>query len=259
MERFEFKKMHGLGNDFVIVDCRDGQELPGRNIIEKISDRHFGVGCDQFVVLQNSEKADVRANFYNADGSESGACGNASRCIGRLMAEEDRAEGFIETGGGLLPYRILEDLVEVDMGAAKSLEDSDLSYESVSNPVLVDMGNPHCVFFVDDTEDIDVERIGKHFESHAHFPNRTNVEFVGVIGDNLLRQRTWERGVGVTLACGSGACAVCAAAFHRGLTGRKIDIRLDGGTLQIEIRDGDDHILMTGPTAHIFDGLLKLP
>lgn len=255
----KFKKMHGLGNDFVILDCRNGQEAPHTYVIKYVSDRHFGVGCDQFVVLEESAQAAVKARFFNADGSESGACGNATRCVARLMEQEGAAEGVIETLGGMLPYRPVSDLIEVDMGPARSLKDCDLAYDNVANPVLVDMGNPHCVFFVDNMGDINVESTGSIIEHMEMFPNRTNVEFVEVLGENKLRQRTWERGAGITLACGSGACAVAAAALHRGLSERKVEIVLDGGSLQIEIRESDAHMLMTGPTAHIFDGALKLP
>lgn len=256
----KFKKMHGLGNDFVIFDARTENLVITPDEMSLVADRHFGVGCDQIVVLEESEKADVRAYFFNADGSESGACGNASRCVADLVMT-DSAQGTcsIEVNDGILNCRKVGDLlVEVDMGAPRDLKDVDMSYGGVSEPVAVNMGNPHLVFFVDDIGDIDVEEVGNYFENHEAFPDRTNVEFVFVENKTHVRQVTWERGVGLTLACGSGACAVSVAGAHRGLTGRKVDIDLDGGALQLEWREADGHVLMTGPVAYVFEGELYL-
>jgi len=221
-----------------------------------VADRHFGVGCDQVVVIDESDTADVRVYFFNADGSESGACGNASRCVADLvMAESGEDSCSIEVNDGVLSCRKAGDLlVEVDMGAPRYVRDMDLSYGGVSKPVAVDMGNPHLVFFVDDLGDIDVEEVGAYFENHEAFPDRTNVEFVSVEDDGGLRQVTWERGVGLTLACGSGACAVAVAAGHRELAGRSVEITLDGGTLELVWRESDGHVLMTGPVAYVFEG-----
>jgi diaminopimelate epimerase len=254
----KFKKMHGLGNDFVIFDARAQNIVLMPEDMALIADRHWGVGCDQLVIMDESEKADIAVFFFNADGSESGACGNATRCVADIiMSESGNDACTIEAIGGILECKkVAEQLVQVDMGVAKGVSDLDLSYGGVSNPVSVDMGNPHCVFFVDNFDDISVEEVGTYFENHEAFPNRSNVEFVVVENKTHLRQKTWERGVGITEACGSGACAVGVAAMHRGLSDNKVEIELDGGLLQIEL-DDDQHVLMTGPVAYVFDGAFQ--
>ncbi len=250
--------MHGLGNDFVIFDAREQDIVLTPDDMALIADRHWGVGADMVVIIDHSEKCDIFAYNFNADGSESGACGNATRCVADIiMNETGRDECSIEVTYGILNCKKKGDLlVEVDMGIPKDICDLNLSYGGVSNPVSVDMGNPHCVFFVDDLKVLDVEKLGSYFENHEAFPDRTNVEFVQVIDHNHLRQKTWERGVGLTEACGSGACAVTAAAVHRGLSDKKVEIELDGGVLQMEITD-DNRILMTGMVAYVFDGELN--
>ncbi len=252
----KFRKMHGLGNDFVIFDARTENIALMPEDMALIADRHWGVGCDQLVVLDESEKHDIFAYFFNADGSESGACGNATRCVADIiMSDTGKDECSIEVTYGILNCKKKGDLlVEVDMGEPKDLRDLDLSRGAVSNPVSVNMGNPHLVFFVDDLA-IDIEELGSYFENHDAFPDRTNVEFVQVIDRTHLRQITWERGVGVTEACGSGACAVMAAAVHRGLIDSKVEIELDGGVLDMEHLE-DGHILMSGMVAYVFDGEL---
>ncbi len=254
----KFRKMHGLGNDFVIFDAREESLFLAPDEIELIADRHWGVGCDLIVVLDSSEKADIFAYYFNSDGSESGACGNATRCVADIiMSETGKGECSIEVTYGVLNCKKKGDLlVEVDMGVPKGLRDLSIECGAVSNPVAVDMGNPHLVFFVDNLEDIAVEELGAYFETHELFPERTNVEFVHVIDSSHVRQKTWERGVGITEACGSGACAVVAAALHRGLTGCEVEVELDGGLLNLEITD-DKRILMTGMVAYVFDGELN--
>ena len=251
-----FRKMHGLGNDFVILDFREEQRDLSEQQIRHICDRNFGIGCDLMTVLEVSEKADVFARFYNADGSESDACGNATRCVADIIMNEQGVQACaIETGRGFLPAtRADNDMVTIDMGAPLSVETLDLTESNVQNPISVNMGNPHCVFFVDRLVDISVEVVGKAVENNPIFPNKTNVEFVEVHSDKKLRQKTWERGVGVTLACGSGACATAVAGVFSGKTGRNVEVELDGGSLFIEYREGDDHLLMTGPVAYVFDG-----
>ncbi len=255
-----FRKMHGLGNDFVIIDSRKESVTLTPAQIQHICDRNRGVGCDLLTVLEPSDKADIFARFYNADGSESAACGNATRCVADIvMNETGKDECVLETGRGLLPcVRAQNDMVTVDMGEPVSVEDLDLTEGGLSNPTGVDMGNPHCVFFVDTLGDIPVEDIGRTVEHNPIFPNRTNVEFVEILSDTKMRQRTWERGVGVTLACGSGACAVAVAAHHSGRTAQKVEIELDGGSLFLEIRENDGHVLMTGPYTYVFDGVMNL-
>lgn len=254
-----FRKMHGLGNDFVILDFREGETRLSPGEIKHICDRNFGVGCDQLVTLEPSDNADVFVRFYNPDASESAACGNATRCVADiLMREAGRETCAIETGRGILnATRAAENgMITVDMGAPVRVEEIQSPITNYQLPITVDMGNPHCVFFVDNLADISVDILGAEVENNPIFPNRTNVEFVEVIGENKLRQKTWERGAGITLACGSGACAVAAAAAHKGLSGNKVEIELDGGSLFIEI-NAAGHILMTGPIAYVFDGTLK--
>lgn len=258
-----FRKMHGLGNDFVILDFREKVEQLSPGQIKHICDRSFGVGCDLLTILEPSESADVFARFYNADGSESAACGNATRCVGDIIMKEQGGDACtIETGRGVLPAtRAENNMVTIDMGAPLNIEPLDLTPDStqpdVHSPISVDMGNPHCVFFVDSLVDIPVEELGSLVENNPIFPNKTNVEFVEIVNDAKLRQKTWERGVGVTLACGSGACAVATAGVFTNKTGRNVEVELDGGSLFIEYRESDSHLLMTGPVAYVFDGALS--
>ena len=268
-----FRKMHGLGNDFVILDRRNDSFDLSAEQITKICDRHFGVGCDLLAVLEDSEAADIRALFFNADGSSSSACGNATRCIADIILNEtgkDRCT--IETGrGALKAWRADDNMVTVDMGAPKLgwqdiplAEERDtlmltLSEQSSSPAVAVNMGNPHCVLFVDDVNAAPVELLGQKIEHMPLFPERTNVEFVQVLEDGRLRQRTWERGVGETLACGSGACAVGVAAMRRDLVdASKVEIILNGGSLFIEWAGEGQPVLMTGPYTYVFEGQIDV-
>lgn len=253
----KFRKMHGLGNDFVIFDAREQDIILTPDDMALVADRHWGVGCDLITILDESESCDISAYFFNADGSESAACGNASRCVAdMIMAESGKDSCTLQLIDRVLNCRKVDDLIEVDMGAPKDIKDLDLAHGGVSKPVSVDMGNPHCVFFVDDIDSVDIEAVGAYFEMHEAFPNRTNVEFVQVIDKTHLRQRTWERGVGVTQACGSGACAVAAAAVTRGLVERSVEIELDGGLLQMRWDEKSGSMFMTGPVAYVFDGEL---
>ncbi len=252
----KFRKMHGLGNDFDIFDARTEDLFITPDDMALIADRHWGVGCDLITVIDASEKADAQVFFFNADGSDSATCGNASRCVADIIMNETGKDSCtLEAGTRTLECTRKDDLVQVNMGVSKDTKDLDLSYGGVDKPVAVDMGNPHLVFFVDDIEAVDVADIGAYFETHDDFPERTNVEFVQVIDKTHLRQKTWERGVGVTEACGSGACAVAVAAIHRELSEKKVEIELDGGLMTIEQTDGGD-LLMTGPVAYVFEGTL---
>lgn len=255
----QFRKMHGLGNDFVILDFREKSEQLSPGQIKHICDRNFGVGCDLLTVLEPSETAGIFARFYNADGSESAACGNATRCVADIVMKENDSESCtIETGRGILPCTRAENgMITVDMGAPLEIKEIDLTQGAVHSPVTVNMGNPHCVFFVENLVDIPVEEIGPLVENNPIFPNKTNVEFVEIISDTKMRQKTWERGVGVTLACGSGACAVAVSGAHTGRTKGKVEIELDGGSLFIEQREVDGNLLMTGPVAYVFEGELS--
>ncbi len=269
-----FRKMHGLGNDFAIFDGRSRPLAVSPDLARAVADRRLGIGCDTMVVIHpGNAKADVTLKFFNADGGEVESCGNASRCVARLlMDEKDLTRVTLDTRGGML---ICTDAgngdVTVDMGKP-GLEWIDVPLASAANTNNVEldldgtaynfatasMGNPHAVLFVDDAEKAPVETIGPRVETHALFPARTNVEFVSVRDRSNLRMRVWERGVGVTLACGTGACAAAVTAHRRGLTDRKVHVELDGGTLTIEWRAGDDHVLMTGPVMEVYTGEIDL-
>lgn len=267
-----FTKMHGIGNDCVIIDARAEPVVLEPARIRQIADRRRGVGCDQLVVIEPPRNGHAAGflRFYNADGSEAQACGNATRCIvSRLMREEDTDTLAVETVAGLLPAHIDQrGLIAVDMGEARLdwqeiplARETDtlhlnLSAGPFSDPAAVNIGNPHCVFFVDDADTVDPAEFGPAVETDPLFPERTNVEFVSIAARDRIRMRVWERGAGVTQACGSGACAVAVAAARRGLTERNVEVVLDGGSLFIEWRD-DDHVVMSGPVAVSFIGALE--
>lgn len=268
MKNIEFTKMHGLGNDFVILDARVQLIENKAELSKKLGHRHLGVGCDQIIFIEPAAGGAAFMRIYNPDGSESGACGNATRCVADILLKESgRDDCILQTKAGFLKCTRAEGgHITVDMGEPK-LEWSQipLSREcdtfnlpiggsGVSNPVAVNMGNPHCVFFVDDLDLIDVEKIGAGFEYNPLFPERSNIEFVEVVNKEHVKMRVWERGAGVTLACGSGACATAVAAIRRGLTARKITVSMDGGDLTLEWRESDNRVYMTGPVAYVFTG-----
>jgi len=269
-----FVKMHGLGNDFVVFDARDTAIPLAPAQVKKIADRHFGVGCDTVVVIRpGGAQADAGVLFFNADGSEAESCFNATRCVARLLMDErGLARVKLSTKGGMLVCTDAgKGLVMVDMGpprldwqqvpvaGAVDTVNFPLDVGGANLPVSVlSMGNPHCVLFVPDADKAPVTQLGPKIETLPFFPKRTNVEFAQVLGRDRIRMRVWERGVGVTLACGTGACATAVAAMRRGLTGRKVELVLDGGSLFIEWREEDGHVLMTGPTAMPFRGRLEL-
>lgn len=266
-----FLKMHGLGNDFVVLDARSQPLVLTEDCVRAIGDRRTGVGFDQMVILEppRDPAADVFMALRNNDGSVVGACGNASRCVARLlMAETGKASVTIQTLAGLLHAEAAPGgLYAVDMGPARldwrdiplaSEMDSlalPIGMEGLDAPVGVGMGNPHAVFFVPDAETAAVERIGPRVETHPLFPEKTNVEFAQVLAPDRIRMRVWERGAGITQACGTGACATLVAAARKGLTGRKAEVVLDGGTLVIEWRD-DNHVMMTGSASLAYAGRL---
>jgi diaminopimelate epimerase len=262
-----FRKMHGLGNDFVVVDARGRHDpiTPAR--ARALGDRHRGVGFDQLVVIGDASDADARVTFWNPDGSTAGACGNATRCVADLIMRERGLDAVtLRSDFGLLPaLRAEDDRVTVDMGVpvfewariplAEAADTLHLPIEG--DPVAVSMGNPHCVFFVPDADAVPLAEFGPRIEHHRLFPERTNVEVVQVIDRATLRARVWERGAGITLACGSGACALTAAAIRRGLVDRRVRVHLDGGVLDMHWPEGAG-VEMTGPVAHVFDGTLDL-
>lgn len=260
-----FLKMHGLGNDFVVIDSRGRGAVTTPALARALGDRHRGIGFDQLAEIRDAVGADFALDFWNADGSRAGACGNATRCVSDLvMAGLGREAVRLVTARGELQARRLESgLVSVNMGlpvldwrALPLAHEVDMIHLPLAgDPVAVGMGNPHCVFFVADAEAEDVAGRGAAIEHDPLFPQRTNVEFVSLTGPDRLRMRVWERGAGITLACGSGACAAAVAAHLRGLTGRAVEIDVDGGRLSIDWRE--DGVWMTGPVAHVFDGWLS--
>jgi diaminopimelate epimerase len=266
-----FIKMHGLGNDFVVIDARVEPLTLSDAQARAVADRKTGVGCDQFIVIEPPKNGatDATLRIRNADGGEVEACGNASRCVAQLlMRERGTSRVAIDTPAGVI---VAEDAgsgrVAVDMGPAR-LEwqeiplacamdtlHLDLTLGPLSDPVAVNVGNPHAVFFVPEAEAIDLKTLGPPLERHALFPERCNIEAATVLSPTRIRMRVWERGVGITRACGTGACATLVAAARRGLTGRTADVILDGGTLEIEwLSNG--HVRMTGPVATSFTGVL---
>ena len=257
----KFEKMHGLGNDFVVIDARERPDGLSESLVTAIAHRHMGVGFDQLAVIETGRE-DAHLVFYNADGSTSAACGNATRCIARkLMQELGRDTLTLTTERGTLYAKDAGNgLTSVNMGQPQLLwhevplasEMDTLELPIEGTPTATGMVNPHCTFFVKDADEIDLEALGARFEHHALYPQRTNVQFASVIGENHLRMRVWERAVGVTLASGSSSCATAVAAARRGLTGREVQIELDGGTIWIDW--AEDGVWMTGPTMTVFAG-----
>lgn len=267
MEKIPFLKMHGLGNDFVIIDERQHSYKLDEKAVRHIADRHFGVGCDQLVLLKNSQNADCFMEFYNSDGSKSGACGNATRCVGSLIMQETGKKKIrLETISGILECTDAgENGVSVNMGKARTAwqeiplaRDVDIMNLAIGdgqlqNPVAVSMGNPHAVFFVEDTVAVDLHKSGAVLEHHEIFPERANISSAQVISKNHIKLRVWERGSGETSACGTGACATAFAAFKRGLTENNVKVSLPGGDLFIKIED-DNTVIMTGAATLVFKG-----
>ena len=270
-----FLKMNGLGNDFVVVEARTAPFAPTPEDVRAIADRTRGVGCDQLVSIEPSARADATVRFCNADGEEVGACGNASRCVGWLLMEATGAdEAVFETRAGLLrAARAGDHLVSVDMGEPGLRWDQiplseemdtrgvELQVGPIDAPLLhtpgcVSMGNPHVVFFVPDAEAAPVREVGPMIEHHLLFPEGVNVGFAQIKARDRIRLRVWERGAGLTKACGTGACAALVAAVRRNLTDRKATLELDGGELVIEWRESDGHVIMTGPAQVDFTGTL---
>lgn len=276
--RIPFLKMNGLGNDFVVWDAREAPVRLDPDAIRRIGARDGGIGFDQMITVERSPGgADAFMRIHNRDGSEVDACGNATRCIGRLLMEEkDSNAATIETNAGLLKASATDDArrVTVDMGRprfawneiplAEEFHDTraiELQIGPIDAPILhtpsvVNVGNPHAIFWVRDLDAYDLSRIGPMLENHPMFPERANISLAHVLSDEEVEVRVWERGVGLTEACGTAACAVGVAAARDRRTGRKVRVHLPGGPLDIEWRESDDHILMTGDTEVEFEGLL---
>jgi diaminopimelate epimerase len=271
MRGVPFIKMHGLGNDFVVIDGRSGGLALDDKAARSIADRHTGVGCDQLIILEPPRRsgADLFMRIHNADGGEVEACGNATRCIADLvMRDLGKDHATIETAMGLLEAHAAgTHRVAVDMGAPRLqwreiplARECDtlhvaLAQGPLADPVCTSMGNPHATFFVGDAEAIDLAMLGPRLEHDPLFPERANIGVAQVLSSKRLRLRVWERGAGITPACGTGACAALVAAHRRGLAERKAEIVADGGALEIEWR-ADGHVLMTGPVAVSFTGTL---
>ncbi len=260
--RVPFVKMHGLGNDFVVLDGRELQLPPiGATMAAAIADRHTGIGCDQLIVLEPSSTGDFRMRIFNADGGEVEACGNASRAVGLLHGAPTR----IETLAGIIAAAPSDSGIAVEMGEPRFEWDRiplayamdtltmPVAWEALENPTAVSVGNPHAIFFVPDCDAIDLARLGPEIEHDPLFPERVNVNVATVTARDAIRLRVWERGAGLTRACGTGACATAIGAMRRGLVDRSVTVTLPGGPLRIDWR-GDGQIVMTGPAAESFRG-----
>lgn len=276
----KFTKMHGIGNDYVYVNCfREKVEDPG-GVAKFVSDRHFGIGSDGLILIKPSETADFEMEMYNADGSQGSMCGNGIRCVAKYVYDyglTDKTKFSISTKGGIkYPELTVENgkvsMVKVNMGAP-DLTPENIPVVSekdqvVNEPIEVDgvtyhmtavsMGNPHTVVFVDDVKGFDIEKIGPKFENHPCFPDRVNTEFCHVIDDETVEMRVWERGSGETLACGTGACATAVACVLNGHTQNKVTVKLLGGDLEIFWDREANLVYMNGPAATVFDGEIDL-
>lgn len=276
----KFTKMHGLGNDYIYVNCmKECPENPSQ-LAKRLSDRHFGIGSDGLVLIMPSKSADFRMRMFNSDGSEAEMCGNASRCVGKYVYDyklTDKKSVTLETLAGIkvLDLTVEEGevkLVRVDMGApvlkpsdipVKSPKDLFLSEpvtirDRIFNVTCVSMGNPHAVSYVEDVANFPLELYGPVMETNELYPRKINSEFVEVIDRNTLKMRVWERGAGETLACGTGACAVAVASILNGLCERKVTVKLLGGDLSIEWNEKDNHVYKTGPAVKVFDGEVEV-
>ncbi|MBI5847501.1 MAG: diaminopimelate epimerase [Nitrospirae bacterium] len=272
-----FVKMHGIGNDFVVIDCRDkavsDQLSDISDISRRLCDRRFGIGADQILLLQDSITADFRMSIYNADGSEVEMCGNGIRCFAKYIWDRHLSSKQvleIETPSGIIRPEKAGDMVRVDMGRPELegrkipvnldgiVKDYPLEVDDREFAITcVSMGNPHAVIVVDDADTFDVKRYGPQIETHALFPRKTNVEFIQVIDRQTIKMRVWERGSGETLACGTGASAVAVAANMKEIIDKKVTIKLPGGDLVIELHE-NGHVYMTGPAEEVFTGTINL-
>lgn len=276
----KFTKMHGLGNDYVYVNCFEEKIDNPPAVARFVSDRHFGIGSDGLIMINPSKTADFEMEMYNADGSRGEMCGNGIRCVAKYVYDyglTDKTQISVETLGGIKYLDLtVEDgkvsLVKVDMG--KPELEADLipiiaeREQVIDEPIEVDgkeyhmtgvsMGNPHAVIYVDDVKGLDLEKIGPKFENHERFPKRINTEFVHCIDRQTVEMRVWERGSGETLACGTGACAVAVSSILNNLTDTQVTVKLLGGDLQIEWDREKDRVFMTGPATVVFDGVIDI-
>ena len=273
----KFTKMHGIGNDYIYINCFEEVIEDASDLAIKMSDRHFGVGSDGLVLILPSDKADFRMRMYNSDGSEAEMCGNATRCVGKYVYDNgltDKREITLETLAGIkhLELKVAGGAVEsvtVDMGEpilTPQLIPVDYTGDEFINKIInvngdeyavtcVSVGNPHAVVYLESLNDLEIEKLGPKFENHPIFPRRINTEFVEVISRSVLRMRVWERGAGETLACGTGACAVLVSSVLNNLSDRKATVQLLGGDLEINWDEKDNHVYMTGGATKVFDGV----
>lgn len=278
----KFTKMHGIGNDYVYMDCTKGGLKNPSETARFVSDRHFGIGADGLILICKSETADFRMDMYNADGSRGEMCGNGIRCVGKYVYDyglTDQTEITVETLAGIKYLTLYVDngkvsKVQVNMGEPV-LEADRIPVNAEKSPVIgesvfvcekewkmtcVSMGNPHAVVFLDTpVREFALSEVGPHFENHERFPRRINTEFVRVLGEDRMEMRVWERGSGETYACGTGACASAVAAVLNGWCKRKVTVELLGGDLEIEWRETDNCVYMTGEAITVFDGVIRLP
>ena len=273
---YHFRKMNGLGNDFVVLDARQNPIAISNTQARAIADRKSGIGCDQLIVMEKSNFADVRMRIWNAEGGEVPSCGNASRCIADLIFDETHTNNAtIETLGGMLvATKAGERLVTIDQGLPKfgwadiplsepfadtrhiELQVGPIDAPLLHSPSVVNVGNPHCIFWVNDLNVVDFSRVGPMLENHPMFPERANISLAKVVARDHVILKVWERGAGLTQACGTAACATMAAGARIKIIDRKCRITLPGGDLMMEWRESDDHVLMTGPVTYEFDGVL---
>lgn len=271
-----FRKMNGLGNDFIVIDRRERSFVMDEEKARALADRERGIGCDQLIVLDKSDIADVRMRIWNNGGGEVESCGNASRCIADLLfAEKGEDSATIDTKGGfLVAHKAGERLVTVDMGVPKfgwqdiplsepfadtrhiELQVGPIDAPLIHSPSVVNVGNPHCIFWVKDLEVVDLAKVGPMLEHHLLFPERANISLARIVSKDHVFLKVWERGVGLTRACGTAACATMAAGFRNGMINRRCKITLPGGDLFMEWRESDDHILMTGAVSYDFEGTI---
>ena len=282
MQTFKFSKMHGAGNDYIYVNCFKEKVENINETAKAVSDRHFGIGSDGLVLICPSDVADFRMDMYNSDGSQAEMCGNATRCVGKYVYDRgltDKTQITLETLAGIkiLDLNVKDgevQTVRVNMGSPELVPknipiDSNLD-RFISEDVEVDgkvykvtgvsMGNPHAVTFIDDTDSLEIEKIGPKFETHKLFPKKINTEFAQIVDRNTIKMRVWERGAGETLACGTGACAVAVSSILNGLVDRNqpVTVKLLGGDLNIFWDESDDQVYMTGPATTVFDGEIDL-
>ena len=269
-----FRKMNGLGNDFVVFDARSAPVAMTEARARAIADRRSGIGCDQLIVMEPSKRADVTMRIWNNEGAEVESCGNASRCIADLIFKEKKTtRATIDTKGGFLVAEKAGDaLVTIDNGAPRfdwkdiplsekfhdtrhiELQVGPVEAPLIHSPSVVNVGNPHCIFWVKDLDVVDLSKVGPMLEHHPLFPERANITLVRVDAKDHVTIRVWERGAGLTRACGTAACAVMAAGARIRIIGRKATVSLPGGDLFMECRESDGHILMTGPVSYDFEG-----